>query len=199
VDDTAGAQEQQPFEEGVGDQMKDRTDEATDTGAKEHIAELTDGRIRQHAFDIVLDQADAGGENRRQTTDNRDEFGGDWRQLVQNVTADHHIHPGRDHGRRVDEGTHRCRTFHSIWQPDVERDLGRFPHGPDEQAEGDGGEDRRADFRRALEDVQVGKGVKGRVHQEHAQEESGVADPIDDKGLLSGIGGRFALKPKADE
>ena len=58
---------------------------------------------------------------------------------------------------------------------------------PHEQAEGDGGEDRRAGFRRTLEDVQVGEGARC-VDQEHAQEESGITDAIDDKSLLSGIG-----------
>ena len=57
------AREAAPFEEGVGDQMKDRSDEAADTGAEEHIAELTDGRIRQHPLNVVLHQTDAGGEN----------------------------------------------------------------------------------------------------------------------------------------
>ncbi len=58
MDHTARSKEKQCFKEGMRHKMKDTGTERTDTDTDKHVAELTDRRIRQHSFDVVLNKAD---------------------------------------------------------------------------------------------------------------------------------------------
>ena len=64
-----GAEEQQRLEEGVGDQVEHRRRIGADAGGEEHVAELAAGRIGDDPLDVVLRQADGGGEERRRGAD----------------------------------------------------------------------------------------------------------------------------------
>ncbi len=125
VDDRAGAEEQQRLEEGVGHQVEDAGREGADPAAQEHVAELADRRVGEHALDVVLHEADGGGEDRGERADDRDRGECRGRVRVDRRRARHHVDAGRDHGRGVDESRDRGRAFHGVGQPDVEREAAR--------------------------------------------------------------------------
>ena len=62
MDDRAGAEEQQRLEEGMGEQVEDADRVAADAERHEHVAELRAGRIGDDPLDVVLHEADRGGE-----------------------------------------------------------------------------------------------------------------------------------------
>ena len=68
----ARAEEEQRLEEGVGHQVEDAGGEGAHPAAQEHVAELADRRVGQHALDVVLHEADGGGEERGERADDRD-------------------------------------------------------------------------------------------------------------------------------
>jgi len=45
---------------------KTATQYAPNAERQHHVAELADCRVREHAFDVVLDQSDRGGQDRRE-------------------------------------------------------------------------------------------------------------------------------------
>ena len=62
VDDGAGGEEEERLEEGVGEEVEDGGRVGGDSAGEEHVAELGDGGVGEDALDVVLDDADAGGE-----------------------------------------------------------------------------------------------------------------------------------------
>ena len=73
VDDGAGAEEQQGFEAGVRDHVEDRKDVGPTPDGYDHEAELADGRVGEHPFDVVLRARDGGGPDRRDRADHHDD------------------------------------------------------------------------------------------------------------------------------
>ncbi len=65
VDHRAGAQEQQRLEERVRDQMEHADRHAADAQAHHHVTELRNRGVSEDAFDVVLRDRDARGEDRR--------------------------------------------------------------------------------------------------------------------------------------
>ena len=47
--------------------------ERADAHRQEHVAELRHRRVREHALDVVLHQADRAGHQRRRRADDRDD------------------------------------------------------------------------------------------------------------------------------
>ena len=142
VHHAARGEEQQRLEEGVREQVEHRRDDrelrhVADARPQghEHVAELADGRIRQHPLQVGLRQGDRRREQRRQAADDaRPELS------TQGVSDDQRHRPGdqvdarRDHRRGVDQGRDGRRAFHRVGQPDVERDLGTLGRRrPEEQ------------------------------------------------------------------
>ena len=70
-DHRAGAEEQQRLEEGVGEQVEHADRIGADAHGDEHVAELRAGRIGDDPLDVVLHEADGGGEHRRGGADER--------------------------------------------------------------------------------------------------------------------------------
>ena len=62
VDDASGTEEQAGFEERVSDQVENRGGVSPDAAGQEHVSDLADGGVGQHAFDVVL----AGADGRRE-------------------------------------------------------------------------------------------------------------------------------------
>ena len=71
VDDAARAEEEQRLEEGVGDEVEDAGGVGAHPDADEHVAELADRGVGEHALDVGLDEADGGGEDRGEAADPR--------------------------------------------------------------------------------------------------------------------------------
>jgi hypothetical protein len=64
MDHAAGAQEEQGLEEGMRGDVEHRRAIGPHAQGGEHVAQLAHGGIGQHLLDVVLEQADAGGEQR---------------------------------------------------------------------------------------------------------------------------------------
>ena len=193
VDHGTRAKEQHRFEERVCEQVEHRDRINTDTGSNEHVTQLGTCRIGDDAFDVVLDQ----------TNSRREEGCCCAKECHEGHRLGGEFHQGRhtankedtrcNHGRRVDQGRHRCRAFHRVRQPCVQDQLSRFTHRADEQQEGQqvccvpfGPQEGQVGFCQCggrSENV-----VKAdRVHQEEqaedTQRKAEVTDTVDDKGL----------------
>ena len=122
-DHRTGSQEQQRFEERMRHQVEDRR--AISRGAERHghVAELRERGIRHDALDVVVDDTEEAHEERGRGADDEHERERDLTLLEQRREARHHEDAGGHHRRGVNERRNRCRAFHRIWQPDVQRHL----------------------------------------------------------------------------
>ena len=136
VDDRTGSKEQHRLEEGVGEQVEHGDRVNADASGHEHIAQLRTGRIRDHAFDVVLHKAHSRREERGGGAKEDDEVGGLGRVFHQRRHAADQEDTGGHHGCRVDQRRHRGRAFHRVGKPGVQDQLCRFTHRTDEQQEG---------------------------------------------------------------
>ena len=173
--------------------MKDAGSKCADAASQEHIAELADGGVGQDALDVVLQQAHRRRVDGGEGTDDGDDVQGQGRELIDGVVARDHIHARGDHRRGVDQRADRRRPLHRVGQPDVQGNLRGLARCPDKQQQCDGGDDRRA-HRKMAAGKRRGKfrefdGSESAHSQENAQQEAGIADAINDKGFLSGVGG----------
>src|SRR5882762_7429112 len=69
VNDRSRAHEQQGFEKGVRDQMKHPDGRAAGAQTDHHVAELRDGGVGEDAFDVVLRNRYARGEDSSDSAD----------------------------------------------------------------------------------------------------------------------------------
>ena len=125
VNDGACGEEEQSLEEGVGHEVEDGGRVGRDAAAEEHVAELRDGGVGEHALDVVLDEADGGGEEGGGRADDGDHAEREGRVVKEDVVAGDHVDAGGDHGGGVDERGDGRGAFHGVGQPDVEREAGR--------------------------------------------------------------------------
>ena len=77
VDDGAGGEEEKGLEEGVGEEMEDGGGVGGDPAGEEHVAELGDGGVGEDALDVVLHDADDGGEEGGGRADESDDAEGE--------------------------------------------------------------------------------------------------------------------------
>ena len=123
-------------------------------------------------------------------------------EAEEDVAAGHHVDAGRDHRRGVDQGRDRRRARHRVRQPDVERKLRGLAARPDEEAEADERQVRR-DARRigrgGGEDLAEVERAEEREDAEDPEDEAEVADPVDDEGLLAGVGRGFLVVVVPDQ
>ena len=124
MDDGAGGEEEERLEEGVGHEVEDGGGVGGDSAGEEHVAELGDGGVGEDALDVVLDHADAGGEEGGGGADDGDDAEGVGGAVEEDVAAGDHVDAGGDHGGGVDEGGDGGGAFHGVGEPDVEGDLG---------------------------------------------------------------------------
>ena len=133
--DRAGPQEQQRFKEGVRHQVEHRHRVGRCTQRHRHVAQLRQRGIGHHALDVVLDDRQKAHEQRRDRPDDQDEVERSVGQLEQRRHALHHEDAGCHHGGSVDQRGNRGGAFHRVRQPSMQRKLGRFTHGTNEQAD----------------------------------------------------------------
>jgi hypothetical protein len=191
VNHRAGSEKEQRLEERVGIEVEDAGAERPDAHRQEHVPELRDGRIREHALDVVLDQPDSAGKERRRRTDDGDNPHGDRRVHEQFGRASDHVDTGRHHRRRMDEGGDRRRAFHGIRQPDVQRDLGRLARGADEEQQRDERQHPEGGFgghgrNRGGNLIEV-EGAERDEQQQRPEDERVIADPVDDERLVGSV------------
>src|SRR5262245_3803208 len=101
----------------------------------------------------------------------------------------------------MDERTHRRGPLHSVWQPDVQWYLRRFPHCSSEQEQGNRRQHPSADVdltELLLEAEQVCR-FEGHKEEQDAQHEPKVTDPIDNEGFVASVRGTLTGVPEADE
>ncbi len=137
-----GSEEQQRFEKRVRENVKNARCERADAERQEHVSQLRDSGVGEHALDVVLDQADRGGKNGSQRADDGDRFHCGRRQNEDGVGARHHVHARGHHGGRMDQGRDRGRALHGIGQPDIQRELRGLAASADEQQQGSRRQDR---------------------------------------------------------
>ncbi len=183
VNHRAGSEEEQRLEERVREDVEDAGGKRANAERQEHVAELRNRRVRQHALDVVLHQRDRRREDRGQCADDGDGLHRRGRQHEQRVGARNHVDAGGDHRRRMDQGGDRRRTFHRVGQPDIQRKLRRLAAGSDEQQQTGGGDHRIADWEASAARQMIDRGVLHRAEVpgdgQHAQQESGVTDAVD--------------------
>ena len=125
------------------------------------------------------------------------------RAVEQHVTARDHVDTGGHHRRRVDQRGDRRGALHCVGQPDVERNLRGLACRAQHQQQRDGSEELRAlplrMLRDGAEDLRKAQAAEVRDQQEHCQQETEVADAVDDEGLFAGVGGGGLLEVKADQ
>src|SRR5690606_5450889 len=129
------------------------------------------------------------------------------RQFEQRRHARHHEDTCGHHGCRVNQCGNRGRAFHRIRQPDVQRELCRFTHRADEQADaGNGQQCPVSTWQRQLvqfcllgEDFCVVHGASVCQQQTDTENEAEVTDTVDQEGLHVGEDCGRLFVPETDQ
>ena len=98
-----------------------------------HVAQLRQGGIRNHTFDVVLNHAQETHKQSSNRTDYHDDRQRSAAHLINRRHTRYHEQTGGNHGCGVNQCRNRSRAFHRIRQPDVQRELCRFTHRTDKQ------------------------------------------------------------------
>ena len=195
--------------------MEDGRDKAANAQRHDHVAELRDGGIGQHALDIVLGHGDGRGKEGREAADQADDhqrhgaFKPADREDRQH--ARDQVDARGDHGRRVDQRRDGRGAFHRVGQPDVQRELRTLAAGPEHQEQTDRRRHAAADIQawigqpRLPQDpvcgvriMEIERAVR-RPDQEQAERKPKIADPVNEKRLFAGRDRRWLLEPEADQ
>ena len=201
--------------------MEGRRDVCADAQRRHHEAQLRDGRIGQHSFDIVLRHRHRCREQRRKRADHRHErqrLGKNAMMWIatsckKRIQADQREDARRYHRRSMDHRADRCGTFHGIGQPDMQRKLRRLADCADDEKDADdaGGADCPAaedDWRcgrqhiqglGVVHDIAVVERAGQAVEIGNAQQHDDIGDARGGEGFDSGFIGAFFFKPEADE
>ena len=103
----------------------------------------------------------------------------------------------------MDQCGDRCRAFHRIGQPDVQRELRRLPASSHEQQQARSRNPWIADGKMSAARHLVHVGVLQRAeipgNSEHAQQEAGITNAIGNECFVRGGRGRMAQEVEADE
>ena len=122
-DDGACAKEQQGFENGMAEQMELTGKDRAGANRIDHETQLADGRISQHAFDIVGGHRHDARQQRREQADHGHRGTPARNAFKSRVEAGQQIDACVDHRGGMDEGGHRCGCFHGIRQPGMQGHL----------------------------------------------------------------------------
>ncbi len=72
MDDRARAEEEKALEEAVRHEVEDGRDVGAHAEGREHVAQLAERGVGQHALDVLLGQRDRGGQDGREDADRGD-------------------------------------------------------------------------------------------------------------------------------
>ena len=136
----ARAEEQASLEESVGEKVEHAGGDAQQRSrsqTEEHVAELADRGIGEHALEVVLRKRDQGRHQCREAADQRHHELRLGRRHEQRAEPGDHVHPAGDHRRGVNQRAYRGRAFHRVGKPDVQRELRALAAGPHEQEQAD--------------------------------------------------------------
>ena len=210
-DDRARGKEQQRLEESVRHQVEDRHGVGGSAQCNRHVSELGQRRVGNHALDVVLDNPEEAHEQRGDGTDDDDERERGGRQFEQRRHARYHEDTRGHHGRRVNQRGDRCRAFHRVRQPDMQRNLCRFTHRPDKQADTGHGHQRNrttlthqrihgvGEFGGLLENLDVIQRTEISQDQADTEDEAEVTDTVDQEGLHVGKNRGRTGVPETDQ
>ena len=124
------------------------------------------------------------------------------RAIKQRVGAGDHVDAGGDHGGGVDESGDGGGAFHCVGQPDVEGKLRALACSAEKETQGSGGEDATGPCRicgKSCGDFAEGKRAEIRKQEKHADEETEVANPVNDESFFARVGSRCFLIVEADK
>jgi hypothetical protein len=203
VDHRAGREEQQRLERGVGEHVEQAAAEAVlaERQPREHVGELRDRGVREHPFEVVLDERQHGPEEHGDRGDDGHDRQGPVRLGEHREHAGDQIDAGYHHRRGVDERRRGGGAGHGVGEPHVERELRGLPHGAAEQEERAGEQEGVRDLPR-LRAVKDGGDV-GRADREDQREdaegERHVAHPGRDERLVRGVHVFLLLPPESDD
>ena len=191
-------QEQQGFKESVGHHMEHRHGIGRRTQSHSHVAQLRQGGIRNHTFDVVLNHAQETHKQGSNRTDYHDDRQGSAAHLINRRHTRYHEQTSGNHGCGVNQCRNRGRTFHRIRQPDVQRELCRFTHRTDKQEQTSYGNQRpfhtgeqlnggRLNIRQISEYILIAQAAAeiGK-HQTDTEQKAEVADTVNQKGFQVG-------------
>src|SRR5260370_1358824 len=82
------------------EEVEDAGGGGADSGGKEHVGEVGDGGVGEHALDVVLQHADAGGEDGGGRGDDGYDAECVGAAVEEGMAAGDHVDAGRDHRRR---------------------------------------------------------------------------------------------------
>ena len=206
-DDGTRSEEQQSLEEGVRHQVEHGHRVSRHAQGYGHVTQLRQRGVRNHALDVVLDDAQDTHEQRRDRTDHEDEVQGRIRQLKQRRHAGHHEDTRRHHGRRVNQRGDRCGAFHGVWQPCMQRELGRLAHCAHKQTDGRHGHQHPActgqlsvlNLGQLGKDFRVVQRTGVGSDQANTQDEAEVTHTVDQEGLHVGEDGCGLLVVETDQ
>ena len=199
VNHAARAKEHERLEEGVRREMEEGGVPGPDAKPEEHVAQLADRGVGQHALDVVLAERDEACHERRDRPHRRDHH--------QDVRREHRhrapdeVHACRDHGGCVDQCADRRRAFHGIRKPDMEAELRALANRTEEEAESRGGEPGAGEgaVRDARKDRVEGERLDDAADDADGEQDAEVTDARGDEGLARRVGRVPLLAPEADQ
>src|SRR5579883_2725604 len=103
------------------------------------------------------------------------------------MRAGYHVNASRHHCCRVDQSRDRCRAFHGIRQPDVERNLRGLTRRPHHQKERDWGKKSTLPFRMQgdlRKDSAEAQGPEMCDKKKERNQETEITNTVDHKGLF---------------
>ncbi len=174
-----GAEEEKRLEKCMRVEVKHCGTVRPDAKREEHVANLTDGGIGEHPFDVALGERAEPRKEQRERADDRHRHLHSGGKRKEDVHACDQVDAGGDHRRRMDQGAHRCRARHRIREPDLKRQLSGFPERSAEKqrrrSHGHAGTLRPLGGRKP-EKIADGQRSQLREQQEQPDAERGVAD-----------------------
>ena len=176
-----------------------------------HIAQLRQSRISHHALDVVLNHAQKAHEECRNRAHHHNHAQSGGAEFIHRRHARHHKQACRYHGSRVNQSRNRCRAFHRIGQPHMQRKLRRLTHCADKQQQTGYRHQRPLHAREKLDGGmlhigQIGKHIRIAQaaaeisqHQADAEQKAEIADTVNQKGFQVGKNGTLAFEVKTDQ